>query len=127
MPPVRKLKVIIAGGRSIAADEVSVALVVKSAGFNIGEVVSGACPTGADALGEEWAAKNGIKVRRFPADWDLHGKRAGPVRNAQMAAYADALILIWDGVSRGSRSMLEEARAVHLPLYQFMVALCPQR
>ena len=44
---------------------------------------------GADALASyiiiEWAKDCGIwGLERFPADWDKHGKAAGPIRNAQM-------------------------------------------
>jgi len=39
---------------------------------------------GADALGARWAAQNDVEVLPFPADWDLYGKRAGPIRNRQM-------------------------------------------
>jgi len=35
-------------------------------------------------LGIEWAEANGIEVARFPADWDTHGRAAGPIRNQQM-------------------------------------------
>jgi hypothetical protein len=60
------------------------------------EIVSGTA-RGIDALGETWAKKQ---------DTQKFGKRAGLLRNEQMAEYADALLLIWDGESRGSKNML---------------------
>lgn len=42
-----------------------------------------------------------LKIKMFYADWTKHGKAAGPIRNAKMAKYADALLLVWDGKSRG--------------------------
>lgn len=50
------------------------------------EIVSGGAP-GADALGERYAAERGWPVKRFPADWSM-GRKAGPLRNGQMATYA---------------------------------------
>lgn len=75
------------------------------------EIVSGACPTGADYLGEKYAAERGFSVRLFPADWQQYGRRAGAVRNRQMAQYGNALIVFWDGKSKGTKIMIDEARA----------------
>lgn len=50
------------------------------------------------------------------ADWDAHGKAAGPIRNRKMAQEADALLLLWDGKSKGSASMLAEAKRTGLQI-----------
>ena len=47
-------------------------------------LVSGACPTGADRLGEIVAAELGWNIQLYPADWNTYGKRAGFVRNSEM-------------------------------------------
>jgi len=83
-------------------------------------VISGCCQ-GADRIGELWAEKNNTPVVKFPADWDKFGKQAGPIRNKQMAEYADALILIWDGKSKGSKNMLEEAKKSGLAIRQIKI------
>lgn len=67
--------------------------------------------SGADSLGERYAQERGLQCEQHPADWKTHGKAAGPIRNAEMAAVADALIAFWDGQSRGTRHMIETARA----------------
>lgn len=57
-----------------------------------------------------WACTHGVAVRHFPADWKTHGKAAGPIRNREMAeAGADALLALWDGESKGTSSMIQEA------------------
>ena len=71
---------------------------------------------GADYLAEQWAEKNAIQIHKFPANWNKHNKAAGPIRNRQMAQYGDALIAFWDGITRGTQSMIEEARAAKLPV-----------
>lgn len=73
------------------------------------EVVSGGA-MGADSLGEAWANRRDKPITRFPADWNQHGKAAGPIRNAQMADYADCLLAVWDGTSRGTADMIEQMR-----------------
>ena len=45
----------------------------------------------------------------YPADWERHGRAAGPIRNEEMAEVSDALIAFWDGKSRGTKSMIEIA------------------
>lgn len=74
------------------------------------QIVSGGA-SGADALGERYAKEKGYSIKRFPADWNKYGRSAGPKRNRQMAQYADALIAFWDGVSRGTKNMIDEANA----------------
>ena len=82
-------------------------LAVAASGFAISEVVCGMAK-GADLLGKRWAESKRIPVKEFPADWNRYGRSAGPIRNAQMRDYADALIVfIWDG-SRGSANMLKQ-------------------
>lgn len=93
------MKVIIAGSRGIT-DYAIVERAIRESGFQITEVVSGTA-RGVDRLGERWAAEHGIPVAPFPADWKI-GKNAGILRNAQMAEYAEAAIIIWDGSSNGS-------------------------
>jgi len=39
---------------------------------------------GADRSGKAWAIMNEIDHVPFPAAWDKHGNRAGPIRNQQM-------------------------------------------
>ena len=109
------MKVIIAGTRSVNDYKLVVQSIERS-GFNITEVVSG-CATGVDTLGEQWARANNIPIKEMPADWNRFGNSAGPMRNRQMAEYADAAIVIWDGESRGSRNMIENMIRRKKPYY----------
>ncbi len=76
---------------------------------------------GADALGERYASENGFAIERYPADWDSFGKSAGPRRNMQMAQACDYVICFWDGVSRGTKSMIEYALEFRKPLIINMI------
>lgn len=119
------MKTIIAGSRSFERHANLPRLIadaVECSDFEVTEVVSG-CARGIDTAGEAWAAAHGIPIRRFPADWGRHGRAAGPMRNAEMARYAQALIVIWDGVSRGTKNMIETAKREGLPVH---VATMPE-
>lgn len=109
------MKVIIAGSRSMTNYEV-VKQAVNESGFVISEVVCGMA-RGVDLLGREWALRNSVLVKEMPADWNRFGKSAGYKRNVQMAEVADALIAIWDGVSRGTKHMIDIAKNKGLLVY----------
>lgn len=116
------MKVIVAGGRNFKKYQV-VEDAIKDAiskGLQITQVVSGGA-RGVDTMGETWAVKNGVDIKRFPAEWDKYGVSAGPIRNAKMGDYADALIAVWDGVSTGTKNMIEYAKKKGLLTYIYMI------
>ncbi len=88
------------------------------------EVVSGGA-RGADRLGEQWAAAHALPVKRFIPRWrDPDGTYypgAGHARNSDMASYADALVAVWDGRSKGTGDMIQKAEKAGMPHYVFMV------
>lgn len=118
------MKVIIAGSRGVNSKRF-VELAIKEAEFEITEVVSGGA-RGIDLLGEQWATENKIPITRFNAKWNALGKVAGMIRNAEMAVYADALIAIWDGKSKGTKHMIWTAERHRLKVYVLNVCL-PER
>lgn len=110
------MKVIIAGGRDFG-DYRFLKESVIGLNINISEIVSGNAK-GADALGEQFAFENNIPVKSFPANWGKHGRSAGPIRNKEMADYADILVAFWDGKSKGTKSMIELANKKELLFIQ---------
>jgi hypothetical protein len=100
------MKVIIAGSRYASVEGV-IPLLMDKLSWPVTEVVSGHSGN-VDFAGEEWALLRSIPVKIFPADWSL-GRKAGPIRNRQMAEYADALVAVWDGKSRGTLDMIRAA------------------
>ncbi|MCW8982838.1 MAG: DUF2493 domain-containing protein [Gammaproteobacteria bacterium] len=119
------MKVIIAGSRQIE-DARALQETIDAAGWEIDEVVSGAC-RGVDVMGEEWAHSQGIAVKQFHADWVAHGREAGALRNRAMAEYADGLILLWDGQSQGATCMLREANRAGIKIHAQIYGLDMQR
>lgn len=113
------MKVIIAGGRDVYLPRI-LEMAIAVSGFEITEVVCGKA-RGMDTCGDDWAYANKVPVKYFPANWEMHGKAAGHIRNLQMAMYADALILIWDGKSKGSANMLQNAKTEGLKIFSVIV------
>lgn len=105
------MKVIIAGSRTITSlGVVRDAIEASGIADDITEVVSGGA-AGVDRAGERWAELAHRPVRRFLPDWKRFGSKgpnnAGYMRNREMASYADAAIVVWDGMSRGAAHMYE--------------------
>ncbi|MEV6638073.1 SLOG family protein [Actinoplanes sp. NPDC051470] len=66
-------------------------------------VVHGECPYGADRLAGLVAVEYGMSVETHPAQRDLHGKRAGFLRNAHMVELgADVCLAFIKANSKGA-------------------------
>lgn len=79
-------------------------------------IVHGAA-RGADRIAAEEAHKLGLTTEAHPAEWDTYGKRAGVIRNVQMADLGAArCIAFWDGVSAGTAHMTTIAEERGIPV-----------
>jgi hypothetical protein len=117
---MKELRIIIAGSREFN-DYYFLSNSMKNilGGRNFPEcetirIISGTA-RGADQLGERFAKDKGLELTRMAADWDTYGKRAGYIRNEQMAKFSvkdgnyGMLVAFWDGVSKGTKHMIDLA------------------
>lgn len=82
---------------------------------NIGLIINGGA-TGADEFAAQWARSRAIPFLTHPADWEKHGKAAGPVRNAQMLKmWEPDFVLAFPG-GRGTESMVALAEEHGFPV-----------
>lgn len=112
------MKVIVAGSRTIT-DYETVKIAIENAivqGINITSIVSGRAK-GVDTLGERYAKEHGLPIHLYPAEWDKYGKRAGFMRNLEMAEVADGLVAIWDGKSPGTQNTIFTMRRMGKRVY----------
>lgn len=109
-----EFKLIVAGGRDFS-DE---ALLMQGINQVLAElpddkvvsIVSGMAP-GADTLAYQFAKDHKVRVYAMPADWKANGKRAGYMRNVDMANASHGLLAFWDTKSKGTKHMIDIARA----------------
>jgi hypothetical protein len=82
-------------------------------------VIDGVC-RGADCLANEAAHKLRYGALRFPADWETHGKAAGPIRNQKMLddGRPDLVLAFHDNIenSKGTKDMVSRARKAGVPV-----------
>ncbi len=82
---------------------------IEQCGWVPSVIISGGA-SGADAHGEHYAVSHGISFEVYRADWKKYGLRAAPIRNAEMANVAEALVAIWDNESAGTANMITVAQ-----------------
>ncbi|MBE7037081.1 MAG: DUF2493 domain-containing protein [Ruminococcaceae bacterium] len=71
-------------------------------------ILSGHC-SGVDQMAERYAKERHLKLLIFPAEWNLYGRSAGPIRNEKMVQQAETVIAFWNGKSRGTKSLIHLA------------------
>ncbi|WP_199572696.1 DUF2493 domain-containing protein [Streptomyces murinus] len=71
-------------------------------------VIHGGCPTGADHIAGRWATAAMVPFIVYPANWEQHGRAAGPIRNMRMVEDGADLCLAF--IKNGSRGASHTAR-----------------
>jgi len=129
------LKAIVTGSKNFSdykflediIDEVLFEIYVFSKGFNYVEIVSGTSSKGVDSLSVQYAKSRNYQIKQFPVQWDLYGRRAGILRNNEMAKYLyrniyehkglGICICFWDEKSKGTANMIDTAKQYNIPTY----------
>jgi hypothetical protein len=82
------------------------------------EVVIHGGAGGVDTLAGVWARRNDIPEEVYTADWDTHGKAAGPIRNTKMLdeGKPDVVVAFPTKTSKGTVNMINqtEKRRINL-------------
>jgi hypothetical protein len=111
------MRLLVCGGREfVYRPAVFAALDRAHAKRTVTVLVHGAA-RGADSLAGEWARARGIAEERHPANWERDGKRAGPIRNAEMLATGIDGVVAFPG-GRGTAHMVQIAREAGVPVWQ---------
>jgi hypothetical protein len=109
-------KVLVCGGRDFSdAALLDRVLCAFDNQFCIGELIHGGAK-GADSMAGAWAKKHDIPVTVYPADWNKHGKRAGPLRNEQMLSEGKPDYVLALPGGRGTSHMVRIAKEAGVPV-----------
>jgi len=74
---------------------------------------------GADTIAKEEALNLGYGVISVPAKWEIYGRAAGPIRNAEMLTYHPDLVLAFHldiSKSKGTANMVMQTQAARVPV-----------
>lgn len=90
-------------------------------------IMHGACPTGADSHAHQWACEaqdHGYDVtpNPWPADWETHGRAAGPIRNGQMVRHGADLCLAFlqpGEPNKGTKGCIRLAEKAGIPVERY--------
>lgn len=106
------MRVLVCGGRDFNNEA------MLKLGFHLltadGEVITEIChggAKGADTLAGKYAEENSIPCKVYPADWDKHGKKAGPIRNCEMLISFDPDVVLALPGGKGTAHMVRTAEA----------------
>jgi predicted Rossmann fold nucleotide-binding protein DprA/Smf involved in DNA uptake len=119
------MKLVIAGSRTVVnIQHLYNAILTLDLGDTVKnkvtEIISGGA-NGADKLGEILATKLNKTLTIMPAEWDKYGKGAGYRRNEEMAELGDAVLVLYDGISKGSKHMIELAKKHNKKVWVYYV------
>jgi len=106
------VRVLVSGSRSIT-DPALVERAIVDSGFPVTLLLSGGA-IGVDRIAEAWATRQGIPIEQIKPDWKQHGRGAGFKANEALIARAEAVVVVWDGVSKGTSDVISQAERNHV-------------
>ena len=77
-------------------------------------ILSGHC-RGTDMMAEKYAKERGYSLELYPAKWSEYGRCAGVIRNKEIVNNSDLIVAFWDGKSKGTKNLIENAIALSKP------------
>ena len=104
------MKLLIVGSRSITDFDLSPYIPA-----DIDTVISGGA-SGIDSLAEQYADLHRLSKYIVRPRYDLYGRAAPLRRNEQMVDIADAVLVIWDGRSKGTQYTLKYTKKMNKPI-----------
>lgn len=109
------MKVVVCGGRSYGLrDEARRLFMFRTLSalhekHRFTEILEGGAP-GADASAATFGRMNDIRVTTYKADWNSHGRAAGPIRNRRMILEGKPDLVIAFPGGRGTADCIFHAR-----------------
>ena len=119
---MNEFRVLVCGGRDYDNRErvrrtLDAALEAAQSAGKVAVIIHGNA-RGADLLADQYAREKSLRVLSFPADWNLHGKRAGPIRNIKMLTESQPHVIIAFKGGSGTAHMMKIGREAGVPVHE---------
>ncbi|MBQ7384375.1 MAG: hypothetical protein IJV72_06255 [Clostridia bacterium] len=104
------MKLLIVGSRSITDFDLSPYI-----SADVDTIISGGA-NGVDSLAEQYADLHRLSKYIMRPHYELYGRAAPLKRNEQMVDMSDAVLVIWDGFSKGTQHTIKYTKKRNKPM-----------
>jgi len=104
------MKLLIVGSRSVTEFDLS-----QYISSDVDTIISGGAG-GVDTIAEQYADAHRLSKYILRPRYDLYGRAAPIKRNEKMVDMADAVLVIWDGRSKGTQHTLKYTEKTDKPI-----------
>lgn len=110
------MRVAIVGSRSISVNNLK-----DYIPENTTEIISGGA-RGVDTSAREYAIANKIKLTEFLPEYEKYNRAAPLRRNITIIQNADVVLAFWDGISRGTKFVIDNCHKMNVPVHVIMIS-----
>lgn len=84
------------------------------------EIISGGAK-GVDASAREYALRHGLKLTEYLPEYSRYGRAAPLKRNITIIENADLVLAFWDGMSRGTKFVIDSCKKRNIPIKVYLL------
>ena len=103
------MKLLVVGSRNIKDFDLKPYIMPE-----VDTIISGGA-SGVDSLAEQYADLHRFSKYIVRPRYDLYGRAAPIKRNEQMVNIADAVLIVWDGNSKGTKYIIDYSKRIGKP------------
>ena len=104
------MRVVVIGSRGLTVDNLE-----KYLPDDTTEIISGGA-RGVDASAREYAQRHGLKLTEYLPEYSKYGRSAPLKRNLTIIENADLVLAFWDGLSRGTKYVIDNCKKRNIPV-----------
>lgn len=116
------MNVAVVGSRGLTLNTYDIKIYLPAATTKI---VSGGAK-GVDTVAKNFAIENNYEYIEFLPNYEKYGKTAPLKRNDEIIAYADLVLALWDGKSKGTKYVIDKCKKIGKSLIVYYHVFCEE-